>query len=46
MDVDDVNGKYFENSPWLCSWLILQRYKNYAYKSFINEAVFFKDIKG
>lgn len=40
LDIDDVNGKAFELLPWFCSWFILQRYKNYGFKPFINEANF------
>ncbi|MCT9844640.1 DUF3289 family protein [Leclercia adecarboxylata ATCC 23216 = NBRC 102595] len=40
LDIDDVNGKFFELSPWFCSWFILQRYRNYGFKPFINEANF------
>ncbi len=40
LDTDDVNGKGFEDLPWFCSWFILQRYKPYGFKPFINEANF------
>ncbi|WBM69701.1 DUF3289 family protein [Buttiauxella sp. WJP83] len=46
LDVDDVNGKGFEISSWFCSWFILQRYKNYGFKPFINEANFSIWIEG
>ncbi|AJF74906.1 hypothetical protein TE10_23930 [Raoultella ornithinolytica] len=40
LDIADVNGKIFELSSWFCSWFILQRYKPYGYKPFINESNF------
>ncbi|MGP3592762.1 DUF3289 family protein [Vagococcus sp. WN89Y] len=40
LDINDMNGKIFELSSWFCSWLILQRYKTYGFKPFINEANF------
>ncbi|MDU4840636.1 MAG: DUF3289 family protein [Leclercia adecarboxylata] len=40
LNTDDVNGKGFEGLPWFCSWFILQRYKSYGFKPFINEANF------
>ncbi|QLR44654.1 DUF3289 family protein [Enterobacter sp. RHBSTW-00994] len=40
LDTDDVNGKGFEDLTWFCSWFILQRYKPYGFKPFINEANF------
>lgn len=40
LDIGDMNGKTFELSPWFCSWFILQRYRNYGFKPFINEANF------
>lgn len=40
LDIGDVNGKVFELSSWFCSWFILQRYKPYGYKPFINESNF------
>lgn len=40
LDIADVNGKIFELSSWFCSWFILQRYKSYGYKPFINESNF------
>ncbi|ECE4235253.1 DUF3289 family protein [Salmonella enterica] len=46
LDVADVNGKWFEYSQWFCSWFILQRYKVYDYKPFINEANFSCVITG
>lgn len=46
LDVADVNGKWFEYSPWFCSWFILQRYEAYNYKPFINEANFTCVITG
>ncbi|EJE6943388.1 DUF3289 family protein [Salmonella enterica] len=46
LDVEDVNGKWFEYSQWFCSWFILQRYKVYDYKPFINEANFSCVITG
>lgn len=46
LDISDVNGKWFEYMPWFCSWFILQRYENYNYKPFINEANFSCVIKG
>jgi len=46
LDVSDLNGKYFEYSPWFCSWFILQRYKSYDYRPFINEANFSLVITG
>ncbi|EHD9855073.1 DUF3289 family protein [Salmonella enterica] len=46
LDVADVNGKWFEYSQWYCSWFILQRYKVYDYKPFINEANFSCVITG
>ncbi|EKH2051358.1 DUF3289 family protein [Salmonella enterica] len=46
LDVADVNGKWFEYSQWFCSWFILQRYKVYDYKPFINEANFSCVISG
>lgn len=38
LDIADVNGKAFELLPWFCSWFILQRYRNYGFKPFINES--------
>lgn len=46
LDIADVNGKWFEYSQWFCSWFILQRYKVYDYKPFINEANFSCVITG
>ncbi|EEH8832056.1 DUF3289 family protein [Salmonella enterica] len=46
LDVADVNGKGFENLPWFCSWFILQRYTEYGYMPFINEANFTMVIEG
>lgn len=46
LDVDDVNGKGFEDSPWFCSWFVLQRYRNYGFKPFINEANFSIWVEG
>lgn len=46
LDIADVNGKIFELSSWFCSWFILQRYKPYGYKPFINEANFSIRIEG
>lgn len=46
LDVADVNGKGFEDLPWFCSWFILQRYKEYGYMPFINEANFTIVIEG
>ncbi|EHN8829150.1 TPA: DUF3289 family protein [Enterobacter bugandensis] len=46
LDVADVNGKWFEDSPWFCSWFILQRYTEYGYMPFINEAEFTKVVEG
>ena len=46
LDVADVNGKWFEDSPWFCSWFILQRYTEYGYIPFINEAEFTMIIEG
>ncbi|WMU44635.1 DUF3289 family protein [Enterobacter bugandensis] len=46
LDVPDLNGKGFENIPWFCSWFILQRYKHYDFKPFINEASFIIHING
>lgn len=46
LDIGDVNGKIFELSSWFCSWFILQRYKNYGFKPFINEANFSIWIEG
>lgn len=40
LDIADMNGKIFELSSWFCSWFILQRYKPYGYKPFINESNF------
>jgi uncharacterized protein (TIGR03034 family) len=40
LDIADVNGKFFELTSWFCSWFILQRYKFYGYKPFINESNF------
>lgn len=46
LDIGDVNGKFFELTSWFCSWFILQRYKNYGFKPFINEAYFSIWIEG
>lgn len=46
LDIADVNGKIFELSSWFCSWFILQRYKPYGYKPFINETNFSIRIEG
>lgn len=46
LDVADVNGKWFEDSPWFCSWFILQRYTEYGYRPFINEAEFTMVVEG
>ncbi|EOW6772976.1 DUF3289 family protein [Cronobacter muytjensii] len=46
LDVADVNGKGFENLSWFCSWFILQRYTEYGYMPFINEADFTIFIEG
>ncbi|MEN4930061.1 DUF3289 family protein [Erwinia billingiae] len=46
LDLGDVNGKWFEYSPWFCSWFILQRYEEYGYKPFINESKFSVLIEG
>ncbi|EBA5087481.1 DUF3289 family protein, partial [Salmonella enterica] len=46
LDIADLNGKWFEYSQWFCSWFILQRYKVYDYKPFINEANFSCVITG
>ncbi|TDN54826.1 uncharacterized protein (TIGR03034 family) [Buttiauxella sp. JUb87] len=46
LDVGDVNGKYFEYSSWFCSWFILQRFRDYGYKPFVNEANFNVVIEG
>ena len=46
LDIADLNGKIFELSPWFCSWFILQRYRNYGFKPFINESKFSFWIEG
>ncbi|MGA7509750.1 MAG: DUF3289 family protein [Erwinia billingiae] len=46
LDIPDLNGKGFEFISWFCSWFILQRYENFDYKPFINEAVFSCIIEG
>lgn len=46
LDIGDVNGKFFELTTWFCSWFILQRYRNYGFKPFINEANFSIWIEG
>lgn len=46
LDVEDVNGKWFEDISWFCSWFILQRYKYYGFRPFINEANFSILIEG
>ncbi|WP_321221069.1 DUF3289 family protein [Enterobacter cloacae] len=46
LDVPDLNGKGFEDISWFCSWFILQRYKPYDFKPFVNEANFIIHING
>lgn len=46
LDIGDMNGKIFELSSWICSWFILQRYKNFGFKPFINEANFSVWVEG
>ncbi|STQ43002.1 Protein of uncharacterised function (DUF3289) [Ewingella americana] len=46
LDIADLNGKIFELSPWFCSWFILQRYRSYGFKPFINESKFSFWIEG
>lgn len=46
LDILDLNGKGFELLEWFCSWFILQRYKEYKHKPFINEVFFSFIIKG
>lgn len=46
LDIADLNGKIFELSPWFCSWFILQRYRGYSFKPFINESNFSVWIEG
>ena len=46
LDLADLNGKIFELSPWFCSWFILQRYRSYGFKPFINESKFSCWIEG
>ncbi|MEG5627196.1 DUF3289 family protein [Enterobacter hormaechei] len=46
LDVADVNGKWFEDFPWFCSWFILQRYTEYGYMPFINEVEFSMVVEG
>ncbi len=46
LDLSDLNCLLFENTPWFCSWFMLQRYKLYDFKPFISEASFTVQIEG
>lgn len=46
LDISDMNCILFENISWFCSWFMLQRYNEYNFKPFINEANFSVWING